>query len=134
MSEGRAVVTLALYSNEGKLLSGQQILALAHNGGWTKLDQLVQKGYIASYRSPQFLAMISVIMQRLKNELNEPRLADALKPYYNKWRKLIKTNLVENKMDSYVSRLPPEEPEEAEREEGQGPQEESDSSARETLR
>ncbi|RXW19348.1 hypothetical protein EST38_g6516 [Candolleomyces aberdarensis] len=87
MSNGNAVIALALYSDEGNLLSGQQILALAHNGGWKKLDQLVQEGRIlASLESSQFLAMIFVIMRRLKNELNEPGLADALKPYYNKWR------------------------------------------------
>ncbi|RXW19350.1 hypothetical protein EST38_g6514 [Candolleomyces aberdarensis] len=130
---GSAAVALVLYSDKGNLLSGQQILALAHNDGWRKLDELV--GYIIPMtKSSAFLAVIFVIMRRLKNKLNEPGLADALKPYYNKWRELVKTYFVENKMEGLLIHLPPEELEEGEMEEGQGRQEESDSSAHEVLR
>ncbi|RXW16094.1 hypothetical protein EST38_g9755 [Candolleomyces aberdarensis] len=68
------------------------------------------------------------------NELNEPGLADALKSYYNKWRELVKTYFVENGWESLLRDLPPETPEEGEREEGGEHQEESDSSAHEVLR
>ncbi|RXW11797.1 hypothetical protein EST38_g14058 [Candolleomyces aberdarensis] len=131
MSDGDAVIALTSYSNKGNTLSGQQILALAHNGGWRKVDQWIQKGSaISSFWGLEFLAMIFVIMQRLKDELKELGLAGALRPYYNKWREIVKTDIMESTMQSFPSRLPPEEPEEGEREEGEEPQEGSDSSSR----
>ncbi|KAJ2927399.1 hypothetical protein H1R20_g9689, partial [Candolleomyces eurysporus] len=75
-----------------------------------------------------------ILVQLHTNELNEPGLADALKPYYDKWRKLVKTHFVENGWESHLSILLPEEPDEGEREEVQEPQEESDSSVHEVLR
>ncbi|KAJ2929210.1 hypothetical protein H1R20_g7886, partial [Candolleomyces eurysporus] len=70
----------------------------------------------------------------VQNELNEPELADALKPCYNKWRKLIKINLVETGMKEFLMYLPTEEGEERAQEEGEEPQEVSDSFTRNTLR
>ena len=74
----------------------------------------------------------------VQNGLKEPRLGDALRPYYNKWRKLVKNHLVSNPFirgkEDLLSRLPPEETEEGETEKGEESQEESDSSAHEVLR
>ncbi|KAJ2924210.1 hypothetical protein H1R20_g12892, partial [Candolleomyces eurysporus] len=109
MPDGDAVDALMYYSDRGNLLSGQQILALAHNG-WEKLDRLVQEGNKILVLGPDYPLMIFVIMRRLKDELNEPGLADALKSYYNKWRKLVQTYFVENDLRSFLSNLPPEEP------------------------
>ncbi|KAJ2926012.1 hypothetical protein H1R20_g11084, partial [Candolleomyces eurysporus] len=126
VSQENPVAALSLYSNEGETLSGQQILALAHNDGWRKFDQMFSEtGRFAIYQN-EFPAMIFSIMQRLRNELEEPGLADALKPYYNKWKKF-----VENGPAVLSSRLPPEEPEKEETEEGAESQEESDPLAHE---
>ncbi|KAJ2933498.1 hypothetical protein H1R20_g3591, partial [Candolleomyces eurysporus] len=119
LSEENPVVALALYSNEGETLSDQHILALAHNDGWRKFDQMLSKtGHFALYKT-EFPAMIFSIMQRLKNELEEPGLADALRPYYNKWRKLVQDYIMEKyrkedweeDWDELLNRLPPEDPE-----------------------
>ncbi|KAJ2927426.1 hypothetical protein H1R20_g9662, partial [Candolleomyces eurysporus] len=128
LSMENPVVALALYSNSGETLSDQQILTIAHNDGWRKIDQMLSKtGHFALYKT-EFPAMIFSIMQRLKvrqsprNELEEPGLVDDLKPYYNKWRKLVENCLVEQygfEEEDFVSRLPPEEPEEGETEKGE---------------
>ena len=63
------LVALVLYSNEGEDFDGQQLLALAHNDAWRKIDKLVVPmipadtftGYISS-----FLEMIGVLERRLK--------------------------------------------------------------------
>ncbi|RXW14489.1 hypothetical protein EST38_g11363 [Candolleomyces aberdarensis] len=133
VSRESPVFALALYSNKGETLSGQQILALAHNDGWRKFDRTLSKtGRFALHID--LPAMMFSIMQRLKNELGEPGLADALKPCYNNWRKRIKTRLAEANREDLLSHLPPEEPEEGETEKGKEPQEESDSSAHKVLR
>ncbi|KAJ2919516.1 hypothetical protein MD484_g958, partial [Candolleomyces efflorescens] len=86
------LVALVLYSNEGEDFDGQQLLALAHNDAWRKIDQLVVPmipadtftGYISS-----FLEMIGVLERRLKDELKEAVLADELGAYGGKWRGLM---------------------------------------------
>ncbi|RXW11229.1 hypothetical protein EST38_g14626 [Candolleomyces aberdarensis] len=95
LSGENPVVALALYSNEGKTLSDQQILALAHNDGWRKFDQMLSETWHFARRRTELPAMLFFIMQRLKNELEEPGLADALKPYYDKWRQRVETALAE---------------------------------------
>ncbi|KAJ2933510.1 hypothetical protein H1R20_g3592, partial [Candolleomyces eurysporus] len=113
LSEENPVLALALYSNEGKTLSDQQILALAHDDGWRKFDRMLSETWRFARRHVQLPAMLFFIMQRLKNELEEPGLADALKPYYNKWRKLVKNYREWMYNDENLfSRLLPEEPEE----------------------
>ncbi|KAJ2926014.1 hypothetical protein H1R20_g11086, partial [Candolleomyces eurysporus] len=112
-----ALEVLGFYSNKGEILSCQQILALANNAdGWRFFDQMVPV-FPLPENSLEFLTMIYVILQRLKNELKEPGLADALKPYYAKWRKLIKALIPEGEEEGYA--LPPEESEDGEREEGE---------------
>ncbi|KAJ2925909.1 hypothetical protein H1R20_g11186, partial [Candolleomyces eurysporus] len=149
--DGSSVIALALYSNEGKILSGQHLLALAHNDGWRKFDQMVPEALqiSAPRQVAQVLRMTSVIMRKLKvsislsvfqyarlsadclpllpvqNELKEPELAHTFKPYYTEWRKLIETILIKERQE-YL--LQPEELEGGEGE-GQEPQEESDSPA-----
>ncbi|KAJ2929157.1 hypothetical protein H1R20_g7938, partial [Candolleomyces eurysporus] len=134
LSQENPVVALALYSDEGKTLSDQQILALAHNDGWRKFDQMLSKTWHFALYHIELPAMLFFIMQRLKNELEEPGLADALKPYYNEWRKLIKNYFMENYQEKdwseFLSGLPPEELEEGETEKGE---EFQDSSAHEVL-
>ncbi|RXW18251.1 hypothetical protein EST38_g7601 [Candolleomyces aberdarensis] len=122
----------SVYSNAGEMLDGQKILALTHNDGWSKFDQVIPQAFVAVGDAPQLLKMIYVIMKRLKNELKEPGLADALKPYYKKWRKIVKTDLA--RWMHEVNRLPPEDPEEGETEKGEEAQEELDSSTGKVLR
>ncbi|KAJ2931162.1 hypothetical protein H1R20_g5890, partial [Candolleomyces eurysporus] len=121
VSQENPVVTLALYSNGGETLSGRQIIALAINDGWRKIDQMLSKTGDFTLFEIEFPVMIFSIMQRLKNELEEPGLADALKPYYNKWRKLFNTRLAKDRDDYLLSLLPPEDPEEGETEKGEEP-------------
>ncbi|KAJ2927430.1 hypothetical protein H1R20_g9663, partial [Candolleomyces eurysporus] len=134
LSEENPVVALALYSDEGKTLSDQQILALAHNDGWRKIDQMLSKTWHFARRHTELPAMLFFIMQRLKDELEEPGLADALRPYSNKWRKLVQNYIMEDYGEEYglklLSHLLLEEPE-GETEKGEDPQ---DSSAHELLR
>jgi hypothetical protein len=106
-----ALAALLFYSNDGEILSGQQVLTLAQNDGWRKFDQLAPVSIFGlSIAERKFLRMISGFMRRLKvspspwsrfqytrlfadlppslpvqDELQEPGLADDLKPYYHKW-------------------------------------------------
>ncbi|RXW13312.1 hypothetical protein EST38_g12541 [Candolleomyces aberdarensis] len=93
--EKYALKALVMYSNKGKALGGQQLLALAHGDGWRRFDHMVPKTHFHRPVQAYFLEMINVIMRRLKNELNEPELADALKPYSGKWKGLIEPALAE---------------------------------------
>ena len=67
------VLALVLYSNGGEAFSGEQLLALAHNDGWKKIDQMLEvplpdnqlSDAFTSFRYV-FLKMIAVFRQRLK--------------------------------------------------------------------
>jgi hypothetical protein len=67
------LVALVVYSNDGEALSGQQLLALAHNDGWRKIDQVLEMAVPDTRlsdafmgREHYFLKMIAVLKQRLK--------------------------------------------------------------------
>ncbi|KAJ2919435.1 hypothetical protein MD484_g1002, partial [Candolleomyces efflorescens] len=82
-----ALHALTLYSEEGELLSDRQILTLAQNDDWQKLDSL-ELNFGAGH-AQKFQRMISGFRRRLEDELKEPKLAAALQPYYNKWSEAI---------------------------------------------
>ncbi|KAJ2919437.1 hypothetical protein MD484_g1004, partial [Candolleomyces efflorescens] len=86
-----ALLALVLYSDKGEILSGQQILASAQNDGWKKFDYLLLRSNFSSIIFSKFPEMIFVFIRRLKNELEEPGLADVLESYYDKWRTLRET-------------------------------------------
>ncbi|KAJ2919382.1 hypothetical protein MD484_g1011, partial [Candolleomyces efflorescens] len=86
-----ALHALVLYSNKGEILSGPQIQALVRHGR-EYIDKLVPHMQMIvpeeGYREPEALEMIVRFMERLRDELDEPDLANTLKSYYHKWRKL----------------------------------------------